>query len=153
MEPKEYICVLELPDITNIKQTIKLPDIFALLGSINNCSEYRNHKFSLMKLLIRSFLFKDILVLLPFVVTSICSFSIVLLLYLTKTKLRSTYVGKCIIIYALTCILLQSTLISTLFVKTITTSVVLHLLYIFLQISSYFMMNILSYQIYLAIKR
>lgn len=92
----------------------------------------------------------------PFIAISICSISIVLVIYLTKQKLRSIYFGKCIIIYAVFATLSYLAFISVSFMestKESTADKFLKIIYHYLQMSLYIILNSLSYQAYCAVKK
>ena len=96
-------------------------------------------------------------------VISNCSISIVIVLYLIKKKLKSTYRGQCIIVYALHLNLSHIAYIAIYIVKYLYLEYfswdfykilpILIIVYRSLQLSSHFMIIFLSYQTYSAVTR
>ena len=147
--PKYFICVLDA-SFENIS-------FYNLLTF--ECYHQSKVMESMTELYLRGIKIGDTLefsIFLPFMVISICCISIVLGLYLIEPMLRSTYFGKCIILFSLTFILSRSIVILTLFVdvsKEYYADSILYILLMTLQASSSYMLDLLSYEAYSAIQR
>ena len=93
-------------------------------------------------------------IIVPIMALSVCCISIVLVLYLFKKKLRSTYFGKCVIVYALMSILSQLTFISIPIIVEVFAEAagILLFCHMTLQMASHFIINKLCYQSYSGMK-